>query len=194
MLYRRLPRPWATILDWATTVGVAILFVLAFEAEVAKPYQVPSSSMEPTLHCARPGKWCRGRFSDRVLVNRLTYRFRDPRRGDVVVFNTPPAADRVCDRGGTYLKRIVGLPGEQISEVRGYVFVDGRPLAEPYVARSQRDTQTHTWPRVPPSRYFMVGDNRAHSCDSRLWGSVPRSNLIGTVAMRYWPPGRISLP
>lgn len=194
MLDRRLPQPWATILDWLTTLVLAILFVLAFEAEVAKPYRVPSASMEPTLHCAHPGAWCEGRFSDRIVVNRLAYRFRDPRRGDIVVFKAPPVVASVCERGGAYLKRIIGLPGETVSEVRGRVFVDGRPLAEPYIDSAERDSETHTWPRVAAGHYFMLGDNRLHSCDSRLWGTVPRSDLIGPVVLRYWPPTRVAFP
>src|SRR5215211_145487 len=78
----RLPQPWRTIVDWLVTLAVAVAFVLAFQAEIAKPYRIPSSSMEPTLHCAQPGAWCRGTMSDRVIANRLAYRFREPRRSD----------------------------------------------------------------------------------------------------------------
>src|SRR5438477_12691706 len=106
----RFPKPWGGVLDWAVTLGVAVVLVLAFEAEVAKPYRIPSASMEPTLHCARPGTYCRAGISDRILVNRLAYRFRDPRRGEVVVFDAPEAAKRLCSHGGVYVKRIVGLP------------------------------------------------------------------------------------
>ena len=74
----RIPQPWRTIVDWLVTIAVAVAFVLAFQAEVAKPYRIPTSSMEPTLHCAKPGDFCEGRFSDRVIANRLAYRFRDP--------------------------------------------------------------------------------------------------------------------
>ena len=88
----RLPRPWRTVIDWLVTIALAAGFVLAFEAEVAKPYRIPSSSMEPTLHCARPGAWCLGRFNDRVLANRLAYRFGHPRRGQIVWVQ--PAAER----------------------------------------------------------------------------------------------------
>ena len=79
----RIPQPWRTIVDWFVTVAVAVAFVLAFQAEVAKPYRIPSPSMKPTLHCAKPVEDCEGRFSDRVIANRLAYRFRDPERGDI---------------------------------------------------------------------------------------------------------------
>jgi len=193
VLFRRLPRPWALALDWILSIAGAIAFVLVFEAEVAKPYRIPSASMEPTLHCARPVAYCRARVSDRILANRLAYRFRDPRRGDVVVFDAPKAAQRLCSHGGVYVKRIVGLPGEQLSERQGFVRVDGRRLAEPYVDPADRGIETRTFARVPSGAYFLMGDNRVHSCDSRVWGTVPRKDLIGPVLLRYWPPTRISI-
>lgn len=194
MVLRRLPRPLAVAIDWVATIAVAVAFVLVFEAEVAKPYRIPSASMEPTLHCARPGAYCRAGISDRILANRLAYRFRDPRRGDVVVFETPAAAKRLCGRGGVYVKRIVGLPDEHVSERRGTVLIDGRRLDEPYVDPAARGFETRTFPRVPSDAYFLLGDNRIHSCDSRVWGTVPRHDLIGPVLARYWPPTRISIP
>jgi signal peptidase I len=188
----RLPRPWRTVVDWALTIAAAVAFVLAFEAEVAKAYRIPTSSMEPTLQCARPGFGCTASSSDRVIANRLAYRFSSPKRGQIVVFKAPNAAARECETGGTFVKRLIGLPGERISERHGYVYVDGRPMDEPYVKRSERDDETRSWPRVPPGRYFLMGDNRLHSCDSRDWGTVPRGNLIGPVVLTYWPPWRIS--
>ena len=189
----RMPQPWRTVTDWVVTIVGAIVFVLAFEAEVAKPYRIPSSSMEPTLHCAKPGDWCEGRFNDRVIANRLAYRFGDPKRGQIVVFKTPPSAAQcgAGDGGSTFVKRLIGLPGDKISERNGRVYVNGRQLDEPYVDPALRDTETGSWPRVPAGHYFFLGDDRSHSCDSRTWGTVPRSNLIGPVIVTYWPPNRI---
>jgi signal peptidase I len=187
---RRLPQPWRGLLDWVVTVGLAVAFVLAFQAEVAKPYRIPSSSMEPTLHCAHPAAWCRGTMSDRVIANRLAYRFREPRRGEIVVFRAPQRTEAVCGAGGVFVKRLVGLPGEHISIRRGSVFVDGRRLREPYIASPNEDPETGSW-TVPAGHYFFLGDNRAHSCDSRAWGAVPRDDLIGPIAARYWPPNRV---
>ena len=192
-LTRRLPGPVRVAVDWLVTIGVAVAVVLTIKVEVANPYRIPSASMEPTLRCARPAAGCDATFSDRVIANRLAYRFRDPHRGDIVVFTAPAAAAVQCTEGGTYVKRIVGLPGEVVSERDGFVFVDGKPLHEPYVDPARRDSQTKTWPRVPKGEYFMMGDNRSGSCDSREWGPAPRKNLIGPVLLTYWPVTRISI-
>src|SRR5262245_17447001 len=191
----RIPQPWRTAVDWLVTLAVAVAFVLAFQAEVAKPYRIPTSSMEPTLHCARPGDFCEGRFDDRVIANRLAYRLGDPKRGQIVVFTAPRTADRCGpqDGGSTFVKRIVGLPGERVSERAGVIYIDGARLVEPYVSPSRRGHESRSWPRVPPGHYFLLGDNRMHSCDSRMWGTVPRSSLIGPVTLSYWPPNRFSL-
>lgn len=190
----RIPQPWRTVVDWLVTIAVALAFVLAFQAEVAKPYRIPSPSMEPTLHCARPVANCEGRFSDRVIADRLAYRFRDPERGEIVVFEAPASADRCGPRdgGSPFVKRIVGLPGEVVSERNGLIYIDGDRLVEPYIAPDRRGHESGTWPRVPAGHYFVLGDNRTLSCDSRTWGTVPRSSLIGPVALTYWPPRRLA--
>ena len=171
---------------------MAVAFVLAFQAQVAKPYRIPTPSMEPTLHCAKPVDYCQGRVSDRVLANRLAYRFGDPKRGQIVVFRAPDGARRcgLGDGGSTFVKRIVGLPGELVAERDGTIYVNGDRLVEPYVDQSLRGHESDGWPRVAPGHYFVLGDNRIRSCDSRIWGTVPRGNLIGPVLLTYWPPGR----
>jgi signal peptidase I len=193
----RLPRPWRTLADWVITIAVAIAVVLIVETEVAKPFRVPSSSMEPTLKCARPADGCTASYSDRVIACRLCYRFSSPKRGQIVVFNTPPAAASRCSAGGVYIKRLIGLPGDSIHEdVEGYISVNGKRLDEPYVTDLARardnDFADRSW-QVPEGEYFFMGDNRGDSCDSRAWGSVPRGNLIGPLLVRYWPPDRIGL-
>jgi signal peptidase I len=189
---RNLPRGWRITIDWVVTIVGAIAIVLAIKQWVVNPYRIPSSSMEPTLHCARPGSGCEARFSDRVLANRFIYHFRKPHRGDIIVFKTPPLAVERCGAGGTFVKRLIGLPNETWEERNGFIFIDGKKLLEPYVKPDRRDTATSYPPRkVPPGMYFMMGDNRTQSCDSREWGPVPRKNLIGEVFAVYWPPNRI---
>jgi signal peptidase I len=196
-LFGRLPRPLRVFLDWALTILGAIAIVLAIKAWVVNPYRIPSSSMEPTLHCARPGPGCEARFSDRVLADRLSFHFRNPHRGEIVVFNTPPRAQKECsDTSGSsvFVKRLIGLPGETVTEKPGgWIYIDGKKLNEPYIqpARRRKDTTIGTW-HVPKGAYFFMGDNRSESCDSREWGSVPRKDLIGPVFFTYWPPNRIS--
>ncbi|MGH3104981.1 MAG: signal peptidase I [Gaiellaceae bacterium] len=187
-----LPHPVRVAIDWIVTLGGAVLVVLLLKAFVVNPYRIPSSSMEPTLHCARPSQGCESETSDRVLANRFIYHLREPKRGDVVVFETPPQALVRCGAGGVFVKRLVGLPGETVSERNGRIFIDGKPLDEPYVQLGRRDEESGGWD-VPPGHYFMMGDNRRNSCDSRVWGAVARDHLIGTVFARYWPPSRIAL-
>ena len=188
----RLPPGWSTAADWLITIVVAVGAVLAIKAWVVNPYRIPSSSMEPTLHCAEPGVGCQAGFSDRVLANRFIYHFTEPERGDIVVFDTPPAAS-ACEAGlggTTFVKRIIGLPGEKLAVRDGIVYIDGKPLKEEYLADGP-DERTEREQVIPRDHYFMMGDNRPHSCDSRDWGAVPRENLIGEVFAVYWPPQRI---
>jgi signal peptidase I len=186
-----IPAPWRTIVDWVITIVIAVAAVLVIKAYVVNPYRIPSSSMEPTLHCARPQPGCQSRYSDRVLANRFIYHFKDPSHGDIVVFETPPQAASRCGAGGTFVKRLIGLPGDTVEERAGVVYVNGRKLDEPYVKDENRDDMDFGPRTIPPGEYFMMGDNRAQSCDSRVWGSVPRENLIGEVFAVYWPPQRI---
>ena len=192
-LTHRLPRPWRIAIDWVVTIVGAVAIVLAIKAWVVNPYRIPSSSMETTLHCAGAGLGCTARFSDRVLANRFIYHFTDPKRGDIVVFETPQQARRQCGAGGTFVKRIIGLPGETWEMRNGFVFINGRRLEEPYVNQDRRDADTLPPEKIPDDSYFVMGDNRSQSCDSRVWGPLARDNLIGKVFAVYWPPKRISV-
>jgi signal peptidase I len=199
-LFARLPKSLRVFLDWTLTIVGAIAIVLAIKAWVVNPYRIPTSSMEPALHCARPGPGCEARFSDRVLANRFIYHFRDPRRGEIVVFKTPQAAREGACAGSTgnsvFVKRLIGLPGDTIHEDgHGFLIINGKKLNEPYIQPERRkEDSVHynkTW-YVPNWGYFLMGDNRGQSCDSRDWGAVPRKNLIGPVFLTYWPPNRIA--
>jgi signal peptidase I len=191
-LTRGLPRQWRVAIDWAVTIIGAVLIVIGIKAYVVNPYRIPSSSMEPTLHCARPSQGCEARWSDRVLANRFIYHFRDPKRKEIVVFETPARAKALCGAGGTFVKRLIGLPGDRWREDNGFIYINGRRLDEPYIEDDRRPlNETIPERRIPKDRYLMLGDNRESSCDSRRWGYVPRDNLIGPVFSVYWPPKRI---
>jgi signal peptidase I len=200
-LFPNLPHGWRVAIDWVVTIVGAVAIVLAIKAWVVNPYRIPSSSMEPTLHCAAPAQGCEARTSDRVLACRFCYHFRSPQRGDIVVFNTPSLAKQECGSEGTFVKRLIGLPGEVWEEREGSVYINGKKLNESYIQRDRRDDRTmgladipprNTYTRIPKDMYLMMGDNRRSSCDSRVWGLVPRKNLIGNVFATYWPPSRIS--
>jgi len=190
------------VLDWVLTIVGAVAIVLGVKAWIVNPYRIPTSSMEPTLHCARPGDSCEASSSDRILANRFIYHFRDPRRGEIVVFHAPAAAARECI-SGIFVKRIIGLPGDRWSERRGVTYINGRRLSEPYIKPGRRDHDTKTLLDIPPTgkleripagMYLMEGDNRTRSCDSRVWGLVPRNDIIGKVFLTYWPLNRIGIP
>jgi signal peptidase I len=174
-----------TILEYAVLAVVAIVVALLVQAFLVKPYRIPSESMENTLL-----------IGDRVLVDRVSWRFDEPQRGDIVVFHPPFS-------GPVLIKRIIALPGETVSLSGGHVFIDGRRLDEPYVRRLdgvEEPTEPFAnglpWSleqpyTVPEGSYFVMGDNRTDSGDSREFGPVPRGQMVGRAFARYWPPSRI---
>ena len=158
-----------------------------------KLYRIPSASMESTLRCARPAPGCTADRSDRVAAVRVEWPFDEIGRGDIVAFRTPPLAESRCGAGGTYVARVVGLGGETWAQRGGAVYIDGRRLDEPYVTEERRDLRTYPARRIPPGSVFVQGDNRARSCDSRVWGPLPERNVVAKAVLTYWPPSRISL-
>jgi signal peptidase I len=156
-------------------------------------YDVPSSSMEPTLHCAQPAVGCEAVMGDGAVVQEPV---RDPKRGDIVLFRTPHLAAQECGSEGKFIKRVIGLPGDEWEERSGYVYINGKKLNESYVEADRRDSQTlslkdippmNTYKQIPPGNYLMMGDNRSSSCDSRRWGLVPHRNLIGKIVQILRP-------
>jgi signal peptidase I len=169
-------------------IGLVVVAAIVFVFVAGHPYRIPSSSMEPTLHCAKPQPGCTAKHSDRFLV----FKFLHWGRGDIVAFHTPELARERCGAGGTYVKRVIGLPGDRVAERNGVFYVDGRKLAEPYVSPARRaHDPARSW-RVPAGSYFLVGDNRAQSCDSRVFGPVSKGAIVGKLTLVYWPPSRIS--
>ena len=154
---------------------------------VTTRYAIRSSSMEPMLHCAKPNQGCEAQRRDGVITEEPA---PEPRRADIVVFQTPGLALRECGAFGKFVERVIGLPGDRWELRAGFVYINGKRLDEPYVKPAHRDHQTlglsdvpppHTYKRIPAAYYLMMGDNRNSSCDSRRWGLVPRGNLIGKV-------------
>ena len=182
-------------------VGLAIGLALLIQAFVVKPYQIPSGSMEPTLH-----------IGQRVLVNRVIYHVRSPHIGDIVVFHPPEGAvngGRECgvhvpprsacprptpqESSTNFIKRIVAGPGDRLSIVHGVPVVDGKPAHESFTdpCRGGGDCNFPKPITIPQGMYFMMGDNRGHSEDSRFFGPIPQSWFIGEAFFTYWPPDRI---
>lgn len=178
--------PWALFMMLVVAVDLVFGFVRPF---VVEPMSVPSASMAPTL---QPG--------DRVLTNKFVYDFANPVKGDLVVFES---VDENKDE--EIVKRVVGLPGDEISVQKGTLLVNGETPYEPYLLATQEEspaTATRDTPGVdsfgplvvPPNHIFVMGDNRANSYDSRFFGPVPEENLVGEVSSRFWPPGRLGTP
>jgi signal peptidase I len=158
-----------------------ISFALVFgfvRPVIAAPFYVGSQSMVPTLMV-----W------DRILINKLAYDFAEPQRGDIVLFESPEGGEEPL------IKRVVGLPGDTIEVRAGKLYIDGRRQREPYVNNHLRTMQSPYGPtEVPEGHYFMMGDNRGNSADSRFFGPVPEENLIGEALFRFWPPSRVGVP
>jgi signal peptidase I len=191
--------PGGSLIELVSIVAVALGLALGIQAFLVKPFRIPSESMVPTLE-----------IGQRVLVDRVSGRFSDPARGDVVVFKPPAGADEnTCGVGNgpnrpcptptpgrsesNFIKRVVGEPGDRLKVVDGRVFVNGRRQREPFIAADET-CQICNLPReitIPPDHFFMMGDNRGQSADSREWGPVPKEWIIGNAFATYWPPSRI---
>lgn len=188
-------------------VALALGLALGIQALIVKPYQIPSESMEPTLDVGQ-----------RVLVNRFLYQFKDPQVGDIVVFHPPQGADagNSCGDPSTgangssgsacarptperadvnFIKRIVAGPGDTLAIDDGHPVVNGELAQEDFVMPCSPGGACNL-PKpitIPPDHYFMMGDNRGASDDSRFWGPVPRDWIIGEAFATYWPPDRVGL-
>jgi signal peptidase I len=177
------------IVDLLLTLVVAVGIAYVVQLAIVKPYRIPSGSMERTFH-----------VGDRVLAARFLYRFEDPHRGDILIFHPNGIGDRALAgdhvASTTFTKRLIGLPGDWVQATGGHVQICTGPagkgcstLKEAYVSSTQQDFGPI---HVPAGRYFMMGDNRAFSDDSRDWGTIAKRQIIGRAFMTYWPPDRIS--
>lgn len=166
--------PW---IEGVKTVATAAVLAFGIRTFVAEARYIPSSSMEPTLQ-----------INDRLIIEKLSYKFRDPERGDVVVFS-PTAKLREENFKDAFIKRVIGLPGDKVEVHKGTVFINGQALSEDYIA--EKPNYDFGPVTVPPDQYLVLGDNRNNSYDSHFWGFVPRDNLIGRAVVRFWPPNRL---
>jgi signal peptidase I len=165
---------------WLVEFSIMLLVSFALLFGVVKPFiveafYVPSESMVPTLQV-----W------DRVLVNRFIYRLSEPKREDIVVFES-------IEYGADLIKRVVGVPGDKIEVRSGTLFVNGEQQEEPYLNRELPDDRSYGPKSVPSGHVFVMGDNRADSADSRVFGPVPKENIVGEAFLRFWPPSRLDL-
>jgi signal peptidase I len=165
------------VLEFLVILVVSFVLVFGFVRPfVVEAFWIPSASMVPTL-----------KYGDRVLVNKFIYRFTEPERGDVIVFKS------VQDDQQDLIKRVVGVPGDEIAVRGGRLFVNEEPQREPYVNKKMPDRSFAAPTTVPENHVFVMGDNRANSQDSRVFGPVPKENIEGEAFLRFWPPGRIGL-
>jgi signal peptidase I len=191
-----------SLIEFVVIIVVALGLAIGIQAFLVKPFRIPSPSMVPTLEVGQ-----------RVLVNRLGTHFGDPHRGDVVVFKPPAGADshqcgipsepadgHPCGKPtaqrspNNFIKRVIGLPGDRVFVRNNRAYVNGKPLNEPYINKTTNCDELCNLPKeitIPPGHFFMMGDNRGESDDSRDWGPVPKKWIIGHAFFTYWPPSRI---
>ncbi|MBE9009760.1 signal peptidase I [Pseudanabaenaceae cyanobacterium LEGE 13415] len=172
-------KPTARRNEWweATKTAIGGLAIAAtFHTFVAEVRYIPSESMTPTLQ-----------VGDRIIVEKLSYRFRSPQRGEIVVFSATPEL-RSQNLKDDLIKRIIGLPGDMIAIQSGKLFVNDQQVAESYLQDAPNYSYGPT--TVPKDQYFVLGDNRNHSYDSHLWGFLPQQNLIGHATLCFYPWNR----
>ena len=173
-------RRWKRALaETAITILVAVLLAGFVRTFVFQPFWIPSSSMVPALG-----------VYDRVLVQKAFFSWRDVREGQIVVFSHPPLGHCAGPQEGDLVKRVIALPGQTIYSSGNSIYVNGRLLAEPYLPHYDPlgppiASRQHPY-RVPPGEFYMLGDNRADSCDSRYWGPIKGSSIVGKVVLDWW--------
>lgn len=168
------------LVEAVKTVGLALVLSLGLRHFVAEARYIPTGSMLPTLQ-----------VNDHLVIEKISYRFHDPQRGDIIVFMPSKQLQEQNPEifKDAFIKRVIGLPGETIEVKNGTVFVNGEPLTENYTAAPPEYVYG---PEVVPSdSYLVLGDNRNNSLDSHIWGYVPRENIIGRASVRIWPPNRV---
>lgn len=172
---KRSARRW--VVEWVVIILIALVVAFVVRTYVAQTFFVPSTSMYPTL-----------KAGDRIVVDKLAYDLHSIHRGDIIVFKRPPAEDCGGPVVPDLVKRVIGLPDETISARDGHVYITGKVLPEPWLPKVNSTYTANFGPvHVPSGQYFVMGDNRVNSCDSRMWGTVKRSYIVGKVDLIIWP-------
>jgi len=160
-----------TTIAWFRDLMLSVLIAMLIILFLYRPVKVEGTSMMPSLY-----------DQERLFINQFSYKFGgDIHRGDTVVFWFPG------DTSKSYIKRVIGIPGDQVAIKDGTVILNGHPLDEPYVPEDYRDQMSLPLQRVPPNSYFVLGDHRISSSDSRMWGDVPRNYIYGKAVFVFWP-------
>ncbi len=173
-------RDWNSIIQdlrgWARDIFFAALAAVLIVIFVVQPVKVEGTSMQPNLA-----------DQERIFVSKFIYHFSEIHRGDVIVFWYPN------DVSKSFIKRVIGLPGDRVEIRKGSVYIDGTRLGEPYVGSEYRDDSFHRIVEVPLRQYFVLGDHRSSSNDSRSWGFVPEAQIFGKAVFRYWPLAKLGM-
>ena len=182
----REPQEENVVVEIIKTLVTAGILAFGIRTFVAEARYIPSESMQPTLE-----------INDRLIIEKISYRFRTPQRGDVVVFR-PTEELKKQGYKEAFIKRVIGLPGDTVEVKNDKVFVNGKELSEKYIyvpelapGYQPRPQRPYGPQKVPDDQYLGLGDNRNNSLDSRSWGFVPRENLIGRATVRFWPLQRL---
>lgn len=171
----------AGLIENLKLIAIALMIAAIVRVFIAEPRYIPSPSMVPTLS-----------VGDRLLVDKISYRFHAPKPGDIVIFEPPPQLQEYgYSTKQAFIKRVVGLPGQTVEVDEGVVLVDDKPVVESYTLEPPHYEMPAV--RVPPNNLFVMGDNRNDSNDSHVWGFLPVDNVIGRAAFRFWPLPRLGL-
>ncbi len=170
---------WQKTRENVQIIAIALFLALFIRAFVAEPRYIPSDSMLPTLE-----------VGDRLVVEKISYHFHPPAKGEIVVFEPPQQLQiQGYGKGQAFIKRVIGTPGETIQIQNGKVYLNNIPLKEDYIAEPPNYQMEAV--RVPEDQLFVMGDNRNNSNDSHVWGFLPKQNIIGHACYRFWPFSRI---
>lgn len=170
--------PWRAVKEVIQIVLLAFVLSFVLRTYIVEARQIPSGSMEPTL-----------KIGDRLMVDKIMFKFSELKRGDIVVFKPTLAAMSNTGSDAYFIKRIIGLPGDEITVAQGEVYVNGKALVEPYEAEPPK--YVYGPKKIPAGMLFVMGDNRNNSADSHVWGFLPLENVKGKAFARFWPLNRM---